>query len=95
MSRKDMRKKITLTQGELETIVGLRVAEYSAFETEAYICAITIALNELYGFGRERNVRALEGIYDLLGSIREEPDLLNAYKDAVNKKFGITMTNRS
>ena len=94
MSRENKRKKITLTQGELETIVSLRVAEYSTFETEAYICAITIALNELYGFGRERNVRALEGIYDLLGSIREEPDLLNAYKDAVNKKFGITMTNR-
>lgn len=91
MSRENRRKKITLTQEELDILIGMEVAKYSEFETEAYICAIAIALNELYGFGRERNLRALEGIFDLLSSIREEPDLLEMYKNTVNEKFGITM----
>ena len=90
MSRKDMRKKITLTQTELDILVAAEIAKYSEFQTELYITAITLALHDLYGFGRERNLRALEWIFTLMDGMCEYPELLRESKKEVEEKFKIS-----
>lgn len=90
MSRENRRKKITLTQEELDALVGIEVARYSVFQTDMFVCAIALALNAEYGFGRERNLRALERVLAIVDSMCDNPEALEHNKQLVHEKFGIT-----
>lgn len=87
-------KKLTMTEEQLETVVGMKVARYSEFQTEAFICVLSRSLNEEYGFGRERILRLLKRIHSGLEAIGDNPELLTEHKAILENKFGIKIADK-
>lgn len=94
MGRVERRKKLTMTEEELETVVNMEIARYSRFYDDAVFCALGVALHDTYGFGHDRILRLLKHIYTLLEGIGEHPQLLDELKRDFEKDLGFNLADR-
>lgn len=82
---------VSMTRQEMDDMIGEERINFAKFQTELFIYAISVGLHDLYGFGRERNLRALIYILMLVAGMCENEEMIEECKKEVYERFGITV----